>query len=146
MQNPTTADQAESSVIPTESGMAVDEIGNEAVVPTNTKRAPATGQENEDHPGKSLPMMTVDRARVAGLPRQLLGYREEPNSRHDTPRNNANDARKPAPIKRLVLHSKMTQLACPTMTTIANGPRVCIPLANPCRREPRSKILLVRVT
>jgi hypothetical protein len=32
--------------------------------------------------------------------------------------------------QRLILHSKTTQLACPKMVTIANGPRVCISLAN----------------
>jgi hypothetical protein len=74
MQNPT--DQAETS-IPTESLMALDgpktSIGNEAVVPKSAKCAHATGQQNQDHPGKSLPMMPVDRSRVAGLPSQLLG-------------------------------------------------------------------------
>jgi hypothetical protein len=85
MQNPTTThtDQAESSVaiIPTESGMAIDDIDIEAMVPTKTKRAPATGQENQYHLGKSHPMMTVNR-------------------RHDTRRNDANDARKPAPVNK----------------------------------------------
>ncbi len=70
------ADQAGSSVIPTESVIAINDIGNEAVVPTNTKRTPATGQESQFHPGRSLPMMPVGRSRVAGLPRQLLGYRK----------------------------------------------------------------------
>jgi hypothetical protein len=99
MQNPTDNQAAESSVVPTESAMAIDGICNETVVPTSTKPAPATGQENPNHPGKSVPMMTADRSRVAGPPRQLMGgYREEPKGRHDTRRNNANDARKRAPV------------------------------------------------
>jgi hypothetical protein len=96
MQNPNY--QAESSVIPTESGIAIEDIGNEDVVPTSTTRAPAIGQENQDHRGRSLPMIPVDCFRAADLPRQLLRHRGEPKGRHDTRRNNASDARKPAPV------------------------------------------------
>jgi hypothetical protein len=79
-------------------------IRDEAMGPKKTKRAPATGQEDQDHLGKSPPMIPVDRSRVAGLPRQLLGYSEEPNDRvlsnFNSRRNNAIDARKPAPVNK----------------------------------------------
>jgi hypothetical protein len=73
-------------------------IGNKLVVP---------GQGNQDHPGKARPPLPVDLLRVAGLPRRLSGQREEFNGRnvlkHDTRRIDANDDRKPAPVKNSTL-------------------------------------------
>jgi hypothetical protein len=75
-------------------------IWNEPVVAKNTELAP-TRQESEDHPGKWLPVLSIDHLRVAGLPRRLMGRHGEATGPHIplyySCRIGVNKARKVAP-------------------------------------------------
>jgi hypothetical protein len=76
-------------------------IWNEPVVAKNTELAP-TRQESEDHPGKWLPVLSIDHLRVAGLPRRLMGRHGEATGPHIllyySCRIGVNKARKVAPV------------------------------------------------